>query len=80
MYMLACGGYVLWGSMQGGFEFWYYPAVRGDLTGPLTVSMYIVYTCLIGIPIFVHARDGIRQSRTRTADAATACADGQGLR
>lgn len=61
VYMLVSGGYVLWGSMKGGFKFWYYPAIRGNLTGTLTVSMYIVYACLIGLPIFVHARDAVRQ-------------------
>lgn len=61
VYMLVSGGYVLWGSMKGGFKFWYYPAIRGNLTGTLTVSMYIVYTCLIGLPIFVHVRDAVRQ-------------------
>lgn len=61
VYMLVSGGYVLWGSMKGGFKFWYYPAIRGNLTGTLTVSMYIVYACLIGLPIFVHVRDAVRQ-------------------
>ena len=61
VYMLVSGGYVLWGSMKGGFKFWYYPAIRGNLTGTLTVSMYIVYACLIGLPIFVHVRDTLRQ-------------------
>ena len=61
VYMLVGGGYVLWGSMKGGFKFWYYPAIRGNLTGTLTVSMYIVYACLIGLPIFVHVRDAVRQ-------------------
>ena len=58
---------MLWGSMQGGFKFWYYPEIRGNLTGTLTVSMYIVYACLIGLPVFVHVRDGIKQSRMKTA-------------
>ena len=80
VYMLICGGYVLWGSMQGGFRFWYYPEIRGNLTGTLTVSMYIVYVCLIGLPVFVHVRDDIKQNRMKMTDAALACNDGQGLR
>lgn len=80
VYMLICGGCVLWGSMQGGFRFWYYPEIRGNLTGTLTVSMYIVYVCLIGLPVFVHVRDDIKQNRMKMTDAALACNDGQGLR
>ena len=71
---------MLWGSMQGGFRFWYYPEIRGNLTGTLTVSMYIVYVCLIGLPVFVHVRDDIKQNHMKMTDAALACNDGQGLR
>lgn len=65
IYMLILGGYVLWGSMNGGFRFWYYPAIRGDLTGTLTVSMYVAYVCLVGLPVWISVRDAIKMNHMK---------------
>lgn len=53
IFILACSGYVLWGAVRGGFSFWYYPEIRGQMGGMLTVSMYVVYACLILMPVFM---------------------------
>lgn len=59
-FIFICGLYIIIGNSRGGFRFFYYPAVRGQMTGWLTVSMYIVYACLICLPIYMNVRDHIR--------------------
>lgn len=50
---------MLAGSVRGGFAFWYYPSIRGSVSGTLTVSMYVVYVCLICVPIYMQAKENV---------------------
>ena len=59
-FILVCGLYVLAGSVCGGFAFWYYPSIRGSISGTLTVSMYVVYVCLICVPIYMQAKENVK--------------------
>lgn len=59
-FILVCGLYVLAGSVCGGFAFWYYPSIRGSISGTLTVSMYVVYVCLICVPIYMQAKENFK--------------------
>lgn len=58
--IIVCGIYILIGSVCGGFSFIYYPYIKGQMTGTLTISMYAVYACLICVPIFIQAADTIK--------------------
>ena len=58
-FILVCGLYVLAGSVRGGFAFWDYPSIRGSVSGTLTVSMYVVYVCLICVPIYMQAKENV---------------------
>lgn len=63
-FIIGCGVYILIGSVCGGFSFLYYPYVKGHMTGMLTISMYVVYACLICVPIFIQAADTIKIKNT----------------
>ena len=60
LYILVCGGYVLAGKTGGYIDFSYYPRIKGNVAGYMTVSVYIVYVLLLCLPIYVQIRDNRR--------------------
>lgn len=60
LYILVCGGYVLAGKTGGYIDFSYYPRIKGNVAGYMTVSVYIVYVLLLCLPIYVQIRDNHR--------------------
>lgn len=60
LYILVCGGYVLAGKIGGYIDFSYYPRIKGNVAGYMTVSVYIVYVLLLCLPIYVQIRDNRR--------------------
>ena len=51
LYILVCGGYVLAGKIGGYIDFSYYPRIKGNVAGYMTVSVYIVYVLVLCLPI-----------------------------
>lgn len=64
MVFSALGIYILLGALHGGFRFYYYPWVTGELTGLLTCSMYVCYSFLVLFPVAINMWDAIRIKRT----------------
>lgn len=60
LYILVCGGYVLAGKTGGYIDFSFYPRIKGNVAGYMTVSVYIVYVLLLCLPIYVQIRDNRR--------------------
>ena len=52
-----CGVYLTCGAIAGGLKWWYFPALTGTLTQPMTVSFYLVYLALCLTPVILDRRE-----------------------
>ena len=57
LYLLACGGYIVAGSLLGGLKFRYFPTTRGAFTGAYTYSLFAVYFALCIMPIIINFKE-----------------------
>lgn len=52
-----CGVYLTCGAMAGGLKWWYFPALTGVLTQPMSISFYLVYLALCLTPVILNRRE-----------------------
>lgn len=57
LYLGFCGVYLLCGCMADGLWWWYFPALRGSLAEPMTISFYLVYLALCLTPVIINRRE-----------------------
>ena len=57
LYLLACGGYIILGSLLGGLKFRYFPTTKGELTGAYTLSLFAVYFALCIMPVVLNIKE-----------------------
>ena len=67
MFTLACGGYVIAGSVTDGIWWQYYPVASGELSAPYAVSVFIVYLALCAMPLFLSIREDCRWKSLQSA-------------
>ena len=52
-----CGLYLFCGCLAGGLKWWYFPALKGVMAAPMTISFYLVYLALCLTPVILHRRE-----------------------
>jgi energy-coupling factor transport system permease protein len=57
VFILLCAGYIIAGAAGGGLYFRYFPTARGVFDGGYTVSLYLVYVALGGMPLAINLRE-----------------------
>lgn len=49
--------FIVVGSLFGGFEFRYFPSIKGDFFNPITIALSIGYTILCAIPLIINEKE-----------------------
>jgi energy-coupling factor transport system permease protein len=57
IFLLLCALYIILGSVFGGLKWVYYPRLKGALTGPYTLSLYLAYLLLSLMPLILNLRE-----------------------
>ena len=60
LYLLACGAYIIVGSVLGGLYFRYFPTIKGVVAAPYSISLYAVYTALCIMPVVLNVREDFK--------------------
>ncbi|MBQ8508540.1 MAG: energy-coupling factor transporter transmembrane protein EcfT [Clostridia bacterium] len=53
---LGCGAYILWGILEGGAAYRYYPSFSCDLNA-FTIRLLLVYALLCALPLIIDAKE-----------------------
>ena len=61
-----CFWYILFGWIGGGFEFRYYPTLKGVGFAPMPVSFLLVYLALCLTPVILNGREDLKWKRLRS--------------
>ena len=61
-----CLWYVVFGWIGGGFEFRYYPTLKGVGLGPMPLSFFLVYLALCLTPVILNGREDLKWKRLKS--------------
>ena len=61
-----CLWYVVFGWLSGGFDFRYYPTLKGVAPAPLPLSFFLVYLALCLTPLILNGREDAKWKRLRS--------------
>jgi energy-coupling factor transport system permease protein len=67
VFLLACGGCLLVGTLLGGLRFLYFPVVGGAPVGPLTLGLFAAYLALCALPLAIDLQEDYRWKRSRSS-------------
>ena len=56
----------LFGWIGGGFEFRYYPTLKGVGFGPMPLSFFLVYLALCLTPVILNGREDLKWKRLKS--------------
>jgi len=60
LYLLACGTYMIAGSLLDSLYFRYFPTIKGVSAGLYSISLFAVYTALCIMPVVLNIREDFK--------------------
>jgi len=63
LYILTCTAIVVGGVLLGGYHFRYFPTIRGQWTGVLTIVIFTAYFALGALPIILNTKEDVVWAR-----------------
>jgi len=65
-WLLLCSFYIISGWVSGGYDFRYYPTMKGLSLSPFSISFYLTYGCLCLTPLFIDKKEDLTWKRLRS--------------
>ena len=59
LYILACSAAVMAGTAAGAYHFRYYPTIKGQWTGLMTIVVFAAYFALCAFPLIVNIKEDV---------------------